>query len=186
MRVRLLAVLLVLPTVIAGGTLVGSYFAPRENLGYPATQLGWRIVPGRVRGQWNDPPVPVAALPAGTVPPHWPAPPYNGVSFRGGSYLDPFDAISVSRGHYFAGTQATPTRVVNVSLYLPLFLTLPVAFAGIWLWARPSLQERRRRRGLCPRCGYDVRETPSRCPECGAEPAPPGPARARPPGPASA
>jgi hypothetical protein len=31
-------------------------------------------------------------------------------------------------------------------------------------------RERRARKGLCPRCGYDLRATPGRCPECGHDP----------------
>jgi hypothetical protein len=74
-----------------------------------------------------------------------------------------------------AGTQPYYRMVVIPLLYPAVLLAIPPA---VWL----ALTVRRRRRlraGLCRNCGYDLRESPERCPECGAAaaPAPVGGAR---------
>ena len=56
-------------------------------------------------------------------------------------------------------------RAVEVPWWslLLLFSILP---AG--RWAARRRRRAKSRRGLCPECGYDLRATPQRCPECGA------------------
>jgi hypothetical protein len=68
-------------------------------------------------------------------------------------------------------------KLINASLAVALLVFLAVAIPA-WMYL-PEMREihghlrrlratRARRRGLCPTCGYDLRATPNRCPECGA------------------
>ena len=67
--------------------------------------------------------------------------------------------------------------VTTRSYWLPHWLVAGVASVVPLRWMIALVtRARRRRRGLCARCGYDVRVSQGRCPECGeplfARPAP--------------
>ena len=66
----------------------------------------------------------------------------------------------------------TAPQVTSIAFYapyvavVPLLAALPMAVL-IRMLARIAKLRIRTRRGLCPRCGYDLRASPDRCPECG-------------------
>jgi hypothetical protein len=58
----------------------------------------------------------------------------------------------------------------NHSLYFPHWLAILIL--GIWpawWYSRIWTRRRRARRGCCIQCGYDLRASPDRCPECGRQ-----------------
>jgi hypothetical protein len=77
------------------------------------------------------------------------------------------DAENIGRDHsfgYFVNSYSGDVEVL-VPHWLP---TILFALAPTYWLLGPRRRERRRRRlGLCLNCGYDLRATPGRCPECG-------------------
>lgn len=87
-------------------------------------------------------------------------------ALRGGSALTRQTSTSGFAGIEFY-RDASPTseyRAVVVPVVYPLVLAalLPCAMLAAWLRRR-----RRAAKGHCQECGYDLRASPDRCPECG-------------------
>jgi hypothetical protein len=58
---------------------------------------------------------------------------------------------------------------IRVDVRLLLFLSLVATALLLYRW-RCARTAQRELAGLCAQCGYDLRESPQRCPECGAVP----------------
>jgi predicted RNA-binding Zn-ribbon protein involved in translation (DUF1610 family) len=67
-------------------------------------------------------------------------------------------------------SEAETTVAIPLWCVMALSLVAPVYTCGQRLLSRRA-RSRRAANGQCPTCGYDLRSSPDRCPECGNAPA---------------
>ena len=83
--------------------------------------------------------------------------------------VNQFDGIVWKRGvNVIRGTQSYLHRGMTIPLWYFLVVTSIAPLVSVWNVAR---NRRPRQAGFCATCGYDLRATPNRCPECGTLPA---------------
>jgi len=71
--------------------------------------------------------------------------------------------------HEFSGgleTSFGSTSIKGIAMPAALPTLVLAILPGLWV-GRAIRKLRRHKIGLCPNCGYDIRATPQRCPECG-------------------
>jgi hypothetical protein len=81
------------------------------------------------------------------------------------------DNFQYAREEYqFATPAGGLVTITSRELTLPFWsIAISLLFLGLlgMTWAQRARRSARRAAGLCIHCGYDLRATPDRCPECG-------------------
>ena len=111
-----------------------------------------------------------------------PQPTFSGYYFpRGARTLSSFNVgspryLQCTSNIWHAKGLSETTRNLYVRYWLVVLVTALLPVARLLRFSFKRLRAKRfRRRGGCMHCGYDLRATPGRCPECGTEPAAPAP-----------
>ena len=103
---------------------------------------------------------------------------YSGPSWFLGSGPDSPSGFSMDphwagfyKGHFSCVSEESGQRTEAWFVILPywavaLLTGILPALAAVWIWRRRR-RRHRHKQGYCLVCGYDLRATPDRCPECG-------------------
>src|SRR5207237_191995 len=111
---------------------------------------------GKANGTWKSFSLPPRLVHIGQPqPPHW----WNELGFWAQPYSQPWETPDVSRNDYLINIGVPLWFVMIISALMP-------ARRGAAWWR----MRHRRHMGLCEQCGYDLRASKGKCPECGSVP----------------
>ena len=82
----------------------------------------------------------------------------------------PHFGFQFSQAREDSDTLGPPVHDHWLVIIFPLWLPLAIFVAGAAPGTRAWIKRRRQAAGCCLSCGYDLRATPHRCPECGTIP----------------
>lgn len=139
----------------------------------PAAGWSWSSAQGHIIGTRYDPPVPLAELTAETPDRMVSATTGEAYGFSAGSRLHGpsgdrlLGLYSEMRGVLFTGTTGSRFYAVGIRYRAVFWISAIGALPAVVAWGRYRIRRRLLRVGLCSNCGYDLRASPDRCPECG-------------------
>jgi hypothetical protein len=96
-----------------------------------------------------------------------------GIGLKLGTYWTAYQGWNVDPASWMAPIYRPQFRGPRQDIFVPFWLLMLITLPLPVVAACRRLAKRRISPFGCPTCGYDVRATPDRCPECGAAPAAP-------------